>query len=94
MVSMSSKGHFVPVAFPFSFSCVLPQLAGDGVQDKLLPNMTLWHSECFLLKESEAWQVQEGLSEFPLEQVLRTECLYPEERNILISKDKRTQRGI
>lgn len=43
----------------------------NGVQDTLPQNMISWYIECFRLKELEEWQVQEGLSDLPLKQVIR-----------------------
>ena len=49
-------------------------IACDGVQDRLPQNMAPWHMEGFKLREFEnstLWHVQEGLSDFPLEQIIK-----------------------
>ena len=58
-----------------------------------------WHSEYFKLKESEKWQVQEGLCPSPevSQKTLRLEVpltSIPEERSIPFSADRMMLEGI
>ena len=69
--------------------------ASDGVQNTLPQNMVPWHTEYFELKEFKKTQMQESPSDLPqpsspesgLKALMgEVPSLYPEERNILISK--------
>ena len=46
-------------------------MGGDKVQDTLLQNMAPWYIEYLNLEDFEKWQVQKGLSNFPLREDLR-----------------------
>lgn len=48
--------------------------SSDEVQNTLPHNMAPWHFEYCTLKEFEKRQVQEGLSDLPLKQVIRPSC--------------------
>lgn len=43
---------------------------GVGFQDTLPPKRTCWPSAYFEFKEFEKWQVQEGLGDFPMIQLI------------------------
>lgn len=49
------------------------QVPADGVQDRLPPNMALWHIEYFKLKEFKTWQMDKGFSN-ALKQVIKLSC--------------------
>lgn len=42
----------------------------NEVWDMLPQNMATWHTECFKLRESENWDVQDELSDLPLNQIV------------------------
>lgn len=72
-------------------------MCSDGVQGALPQSMAPWHVDYFKAKKSEKWNVQEGRSDLPLEQVIKpprreVPSQYPEERSILTSEEK-GQRG-
>ena len=78
-------------------------LTVDGVLDDgievMLPHLAIWHSEYFKLKESEKWQMQEGLCPSPEagHKTLRLEVPLtpiPEERSIPFSADGVMLEGI
>ena len=46
----------------------------DGVRDTLLQHMISWQSQYFRLKEFEKWHGQEGFSDLPLKQVVKSSC--------------------
>lgn len=55
--------------FPLKFI-----ILGDGVQDTWLQNMPPCHVDYFKLKEFINSQVQEGFSDLPMKEVIRTSC--------------------
>ena len=57
--------HLLPFVFVYH---------SDGVQDTLPQHMLPWHIQYFKLKEFEKWHGQEGFSDLPLKQAIKSSC--------------------